>query len=91
VPGLPAPPPAADPVAHRSAEPPDRDAAGKDPTWRNPAIGRPLAIALALLAVIVAIAVILFVVLNRIKGATAGLVAPQSLVEAWWTYLGPLF
>ncbi len=61
-----------------------------DGSWRNPAIGRSLALALALLAVLVAIGAILFVVLHRINGAAAGLVAPQSLVEAWWTFLGPL-
>ncbi len=82
-------------VPHTDPHPTDPGAGsasdGSDPTWRNPSIGRPLAVALALLAVIVAIAVILFVVLHRINGAAAGLVAPQTLVEAWWTYIGPRY
>ena len=77
------PPPAAEPAADQHSD--------GDTSWRNPSIGRPLAVALALLAVVVAIVVILFVVLHRVGATPAGLVAPQSLVEAWWTSLGPLF
>lgn len=87
-------PPAADAAtvgsAVTSAADPDSAVDGADPSWPNPTIGRPLGVALALLAVIVAIGVILFVVLNRIGGTAAGLVAPQSPLEVWWTYRGPL-
>ncbi len=79
------PPPAAEPVVDQDSVP------DGDTSWRNPSIGRPLAVALALLAVVVALAVILFVVLHRVGATPAGLVAPQSLVEALWTSLGPLF
>jgi hypothetical protein len=74
------PAPAADPA-------PASD--GTEDGWHIPAIGRPLAVALALLAVVVAVGMILFVVLHRVD-AVAGFIVPQPLTEAWWTSPGPL-
>ena len=70
---------------------PDPTPDGDDSSWRNSSIGRPLAVALALLAIVVTIAVIVYVVLHRIGAAAAGLFAPHVLVEAWTTYVGPLY
>jgi anti-sigma-K factor RskA len=68
----------------------DSTPGGSDPRWHNPSIGRPVAVAVALLVVVAAVAAILYAVLHRIGGVVAGLVEPQSLVEALSTYVGPL-
>ncbi|OJY39081.1 Hsp70 family protein [Pseudonocardia sp. 73-21] len=66
------------------AEPATPSGGDADTSWRNPAIGRQLAVALAVLAVVVALGVIVFVVLNR-ADATAGLLAPRLLGDLGWT------